>query len=192
MGTYPGKLGGICATQGHLLTLTKVPADWADRGTPVRVFSGLEDSTMPWHDWVSDTYDPLRQSGCSIEFRLDEDVDHADDVAEGQWIRAFLEEMWPTVGSRDGDTQAVASSHHELDEHVDLTTASSCMDPPPTSTIQQADQFEFPQDFQMQMFMAYQEAMAQNDPTIFFRKWESMQHLLPPGVAEEFMGMMQG
>jgi len=96
--TYPGHLGGVMATQGHLLSLTQLPADWAERGTPVRVYNGLADSTMPWGVWVSDTYDRLRQSGCDLEFVTEEDVDHGDDEAEGRWVRAFLQEMWVRLG----------------------------------------------------------------------------------------------
>jgi len=95
--TYPadrGGLGGVIATQGHLLSLTTVPADWASRNTPVRVFCGLADTTMPWEKWVSATYESLRESGGNFQCTLDEDVDHGDEEAEGRWIRSFLLEMW--------------------------------------------------------------------------------------------------
>mmetsp|Transcript_60754 Transcript_60754/g.188699 ORF Transcript_60754/g.188699 Transcript_60754/m.188699 type:complete len:105 (+) Transcript_60754:517-831(+) len=96
--TYPGRLGGVCATQGHLLTLSQVPGDWASRGTPVRVYNGLADSTMPWEEWVSGTYDRLRQSGGDVQFETSDDVDHGDDEAEGRWVRSFLTEMWGRWG----------------------------------------------------------------------------------------------
>jgi len=95
---YAGRLGGVVATQGHLLSSTLVPPDWASRGTPVRVFNGLADSTMPWTKWVSGTYDRLRESGGDVEFVTDDGVDHGDDDAEGRWVRAFLQEMWRRWG----------------------------------------------------------------------------------------------
>jgi len=94
--TYPGKFGGLIAAQGHLLSGTKVPSDWAGRGIPVRVFNGLADETMPWHKWVSATYDRLRASGCDIKFVLSKDVEHGDDEAEGKWVRSFFGEMLPS------------------------------------------------------------------------------------------------
>lgn len=93
--TYPGSLGGVLACQGHPLYVTQVPADWAERGTPIRVCNGLADETIPWENWASGCYDKLRGVG-DVRFQLDEGVDHCDDVAEGQWVRSFLREMLPS------------------------------------------------------------------------------------------------
>lgn len=97
--TYPGALGGIVATQGHFLSCSKVPSDWAARGTPVRIYHGLADETMPWKEWVSDMYEPLRSSGGDVRHVVDEGVDHGDSDAEGMWVRAFLAEMWGRLGA---------------------------------------------------------------------------------------------
>mmetsp|Transcript_3862 Transcript_3862/g.14358 ORF Transcript_3862/g.14358 Transcript_3862/m.14358 type:complete len:852 (+) Transcript_3862:72-2627(+) len=88
-------LGGIVATQGHLLSCTKWPTDWANRGTPVRVYHGLADETIQWDSWASAAYEPLRKAGGNLKFHTDEGVDHGDDEAEGRWVRDFLSEMFP-------------------------------------------------------------------------------------------------
>lgn len=96
--TYPGHLGGVLATQGHLLECTPVSSEWAARETPVRVFCGLQDSTMPWDSWVSNTYNRMRNTGCNIQCHTEEGVDHGDGDAEGRWVRSFLQEMWIHLG----------------------------------------------------------------------------------------------
>eukprot|EP00928_Gymnodinium_smaydae_P019850 TRINITY_DN17642_c0_g2_i1.p1 TRINITY_DN17642_c0_g2~~TRINITY_DN17642_c0_g2_i1.p1 ORF type:complete len:981 (+),score=207.03 TRINITY_DN17642_c0_g2_i1:329-2944(+) len=97
--TYPGRLGGVVGCQGHLLSCTRVPADWAARGTPVRIFNGLADTTMPWEEWVSDTFDPLRSNGSDTRIETEEGVEHCDDEAEAKWVRKFLAEMWERRGT---------------------------------------------------------------------------------------------
>merc|ERR1719458_951632 len=92
--SYPGRLGAILATQGHMLTSTPIPADLAERGTPIRVFNGLADETMPWDSWVSGTFERLQRSGADVKIHTDVDVEHCDDEAEGRWCRTFLAEMW--------------------------------------------------------------------------------------------------
>merc|ERR1711933_664694 len=89
--SYPEALGGIMASQGHLLTCTKIPSDWATRGTPVLVFNGLADSTMPWTAWVSSTYDRLRDSDSVVFFHTEGGIDHCDEEAEARWTRSFLD-----------------------------------------------------------------------------------------------------
>jgi len=93
--TYRRDIGGVLACQGHVLKQSRTLgfAGWAARGIPVRAYNGLADTTMAWEDWVSATYDPLRASGGDVEFTLDEGVDHADDEAEGRWVRSFLSSM---------------------------------------------------------------------------------------------------
>merc|ERR1712194_900972 len=118
---------------------------------------------MPWHDWVSDTYDRLRNSGADVQFTLDEGVDHADEVAEGKWIRSFLAEMWDTLGSTDDSSRVEAAQQKDL--------AS----------------FQWPPEFQRQMMEAYQQAMQAGDPNLFFQEWERMKHQLPPGVQDQMM-----
>lgn len=96
--SYHGRLGGVLATQGHLLTSTPVPADLAEKGMPVRISNGLDDEMMPWDSWVSSTFERLRKSGADVKICTDEGVEHNDDEAEGRWCRTFLAEMWDQLG----------------------------------------------------------------------------------------------
>mmetsp|Transcript_114469 Transcript_114469/g.328882 ORF Transcript_114469/g.328882 Transcript_114469/m.328882 type:complete len:160 (-) Transcript_114469:78-557(-) len=89
-------LGGVIGTQGHLLACTKWPEDWSKRETPVRIFIGLEDTTMRWDEWVAKSFAPMRQAGGNLVFVTEPGVDHGDDQAEGRWIRSFLAELFPS------------------------------------------------------------------------------------------------
>mmetsp|Transcript_40635 Transcript_40635/g.80290 ORF Transcript_40635/g.80290 Transcript_40635/m.80290 type:complete len:1054 (-) Transcript_40635:43-3204(-) len=97
--SYHGRLGGVLATQGHMLTSTSVPGDLAKRGMAVRIFNGLDDETMPWDSWVSKTFERLKESGADVKIKVDEGVEHCDNEAEGRWCRTFLAEMWCQLGS---------------------------------------------------------------------------------------------
>jgi len=101
--SYHGQLGGVLATQGHLLTSTPLPANLAEKGMPVRIFNGLDDETMPWKSWVSSTFERLRKSGADVKICVDEGVEHSDEEAEGRWCRTFLAEMWGRLGSFDDE-----------------------------------------------------------------------------------------
>jgi len=101
--SYAGPpLGGVLATQGHLLSHSRLPADWKARGTPVRVFHGLADEMMPWESWVSATFEPLRGAG-NVSFITEDGVEHNDEEAEGRWVRTFLAEFCGSVGEGSQD-----------------------------------------------------------------------------------------
>jgi len=104
--SYHGRLGGVLATQGHLLASTPVPADLAEKGMPIRIFNGSADEMMPWDSWVSSTFEPLqrlRKSGADVEICIDKGIEHGDDEAEGRWCRTFLAEMWGRLGFLDDE-----------------------------------------------------------------------------------------
>jgi len=91
--TYPTGFGGVIATQGHLLSCTEVPHDWAFRETPVRIFHGLADETIPWDPLAKETYDRLIETGADVKVTTDEGIDHCDSEQEGKWVRSFLAEL---------------------------------------------------------------------------------------------------
>uniref|UniRef100_A0A7S1R0H2 Phospholipase/carboxylesterase/thioesterase domain-containing protein n=1 Tax=Alexandrium catenella TaxID=2925 RepID=A0A7S1R0H2_ALECA len=92
--TYPGGgLGGICCTMGHVLSATEISAEWLETKTPVHVYHGLADKTMPWEKWVEPTYKRLGEAGATVKVTLEEGVDHGDGDREQAWTRNFLTEV---------------------------------------------------------------------------------------------------
>eukprot|EP00927_Polykrikos_kofoidii_P046122 TRINITY_DN40316_c0_g1_i1.p1 TRINITY_DN40316_c0_g1~~TRINITY_DN40316_c0_g1_i1.p1 ORF type:complete len:2101 (-),score=404.85 TRINITY_DN40316_c0_g1_i1:205-6507(-) len=120
--TYNGSLGGLVATQGHLMSLSTVPSDWSSRNTPIRIFHGLADDTMPWESWVSDTYDPLRNTGADVSDVTSAGVDHGDEKAEGQWIRTFLAEM---MARFEGEADIFSAGSEDFAQFLGITQGAS-------------------------------------------------------------------
>jgi len=92
--TYPGGgLGGICCTMGHVLSMTEIKSEWVETKTPVHVYHGLADETMPWEKWVEPTYKRLGEAGVTVKVTLEGNVDHGDGDREMAWTRNFLTEV---------------------------------------------------------------------------------------------------
>jgi len=92
--TYPGGgLGGLLGTMGHLLSFTEIKPEWVESKTPVFVYHGLADSTMPWEKWVGPSYQRLKDAGVDVRITTEEGVDHADGNREQVWTRSFLTEV---------------------------------------------------------------------------------------------------
>ncbi|CAJ1369289.1 unnamed protein product [Effrenium voratum] len=102
--TYPGQLGGVIGTMGHLLSCTPVNKDWVAKKIPIFVYNGLADTMMLWEEWVKATYRRLEDAGADIRIALDEGVDHGEN--EDSWMRHFLTEM---MKSRNGAVASILS-----------------------------------------------------------------------------------
>jgi len=91
--TYPGDLGAIIGTMGHLLKCTPVTPEWIARKVPVYNYIGDSDTTMPWEKWVRDTWWRFEDAGGEVHHHLEPGADHGD--KEDGWTHAFLQEFIP-------------------------------------------------------------------------------------------------
>merc|ERR1712139_155394 len=89
--TYPGELGGLVGTMGHLLTCTPVSPEWLARKVPVYAYNGLADTTMPWEKWVKATWQRLEDAKADMHISTEEGIDHGE--GEENWTRNFLTEV---------------------------------------------------------------------------------------------------
>eukprot|EP00931_Biecheleriopsis_adriatica_P055214 TRINITY_DN32586_c0_g1_i1.p1 TRINITY_DN32586_c0_g1~~TRINITY_DN32586_c0_g1_i1.p1 ORF type:complete len:111 (-),score=14.44 TRINITY_DN32586_c0_g1_i1:61-393(-) len=89
--TYPGELGALVGTMGHVLSSSPVTAEWAAKKIPVFAYVGQDDSLMPWEKWVKATYQRLLDAGVEVHTEVTEGVDHAEH--EDVWLRSFLTEI---------------------------------------------------------------------------------------------------
>lgn len=97
--TYPGDLGAMIGTMGHVLTGTPVTPEWVARKVPVYNYIGDADTTMPWEKWVKATWQRLEDAGAEVYTHIEPGVDHAEH--EEHWTRAFLKErMTPSSVKR--------------------------------------------------------------------------------------------
>lgn len=88
--TYPGDLGAIIGTMGHVLSCTEVTTEWIARKIPVYNYIGDSDTIMPWEKWVKATWQRLEDAGAEVHTHLEPGVDHAE--SEEKWTRAFLKD----------------------------------------------------------------------------------------------------
>jgi len=88
--TYPGELGGVVGTMGHVLTCSPVTKEWAAKKIPVFAYNGLADETIQWEKWAAATWKRLQDVGADVRIVTEEGVDHAE--REDTWLRAFLAE----------------------------------------------------------------------------------------------------
>ncbi|CAE7253207.1 unnamed protein product [Symbiodinium microadriaticum] len=96
--TYPGELGGIVGTMGHLLSCTPISREWLSKKIPVYTFNGLDDELMRWDVWVKATYERLAAAGAEVKMVVDEGVDHGEE--EDKWIRRFLTDVLKSTAGK--------------------------------------------------------------------------------------------
>jgi predicted esterase len=89
--TFPGELGGLIGTMGHVLTSTPITPEWVSQKVPVYCYIGMADTTMPWDKWVQPTWQRLIDAGADVHVFKEDGADHGD--SEDKWTRNFLAEV---------------------------------------------------------------------------------------------------
>jgi len=88
--TYPGGLGAVVCTMGHLMKCTPVSPEWVVKRVPVYNYIGDSDTTFPWDKWVKATWDRFEKAGGEVHHHLEPGLDHCE--GEDRWVPAFLKE----------------------------------------------------------------------------------------------------